>query len=187
MILALIRELETPEQQDLATDIFKKHYTRMLKIAYDVLNNYADAEDAAMDTVRAICLHIDEFEKYSEDEILMLISRCTKNRAIDIYRKNQKNSERFETIDVFEGSDCADSNELLDEMFISRKNNELLLQALQEMDEMYSTPIILQYLKDMTHDAIAEYMNINTSTVAGRIFRGRKILANKIIEMGYER
>ena len=56
-----------------------------------------------------------------------------------------------------------------------------LYKALDELDEMYRTIIILRYFEDMKIEDIAYILDENLNTVKTRLYRGLKILK---IDMG---
>ncbi len=184
MILTFIQTIENDEQRDLATKIFEEQFSYMMATAYDILRNKEDAEDAAMNAMKSICMNIDKFNGYFSNETISLIITYTTHAAIDIYRKNQKNSQRFEAMDVFDGANCVDPDGDIEASVISEENSYMLSKALESLDEMYRTPIIMKYLYGMKHDDIAKQLGIDTVTVTGRVFRGRKMLAERLEKMG---
>ncbi len=182
LLLALIQALESEEERQLVNVIFADQYEHMKSIAYKILNNKEDAEDAAMYTACSICQNIHLFKDYPCQQCVNLISLCVKNSAIDIYRKNKRNSERLEV--MFDNCDAADDTGIPERILLSKENTDTILNAINSLGEMYSAPLLLKYTHDLGNEDIARLLNIDKGTVAGRLFRGRKMLAQILTKEG---
>ncbi len=182
MILAFIQTIESKEDQDLAGRIFTEQISNMKRIAYSILHNDYDTEDAVMNAVKSICQNIQSFESYDSPETLMLISIYTKNAAIDIYRKNKRNSEYLQSI--HDNIVIQDYAEIPENFVLSNENTKELINAIKSLDQMYRDPLLLKCKHGMKYDEIARILNIDAGTVAGRIFRARKQLLKILNERG---
>ncbi len=180
MILAFIQAIENEEQKKIAEKIFEEQYSRMKTIAYSILNNREDTEDAAMTAIHSICDNITEFEDYASPLSIALICIYTRNAAIDIYRKNRKNSANLQYMN--ENTVCADFTDIPEDIVITEENTQRLLEAIKSLDDMYRIPLIMKYVYSMKHDAIGKHLNIDAGTVSGRVFRARQQLAKILTE-----
>ncbi len=179
MILPFLYLLKTEEEQDLVEKIFEEQFSRMTAIAYKILNNKQDAEDAAMNTMHSICKNIEMFYDYDSPRVVNLISVCTRNSAIDIYRANKRDAENLATMD--EGFNTNyESQESMEKYFIDKEQSDNLFAAIESLDDTYKIPILLQYTCDLNQNQIGKILGIEANTVANRNFRARKMLYKKL-------
>lgn len=66
--LYILNTLETEEQRITAGILFKKYQNAMYWIAFNILKNDMDAEDAVMKAAENICANIDDFFTFFHDE-----------------------------------------------------------------------------------------------------------------------
>lgn len=190
MLLLLIQEISNDEECDAITQIFNLYYPRMKNVAYDVLRNPQDAEDAAMNAIKYMCRHPGMFVEYKSPQTISLIMLCTKTSAIDMFRTNRRRSQFIFSLDGVDEETRNIIEEIPDpdipsEIIISQENREMLSEAIDSLDEIYRTPILLRYNHQMKNTEIAELLNIDVNKVNNRIFRAKKILGQKIKDLGY--
>ncbi len=187
MILALIQNIENEDEQDAINELFNTYFPRMQKFAFDILNNTQDAEDAAMEAMRYICLHAENFVEYKSQKTIGLIFICVRSASIDLYRRKQKRNELFTSIDCFDGNSqyVPEEDQSLSDIAICDENRACINKALSELEDMYRIPILMKYNYRMKNKEIAQFLNIDVNTVNGRIFRAKKLLKEKLKELGY--
>lgn len=186
MISSLLATIETEEEYHAIDQIFRLYHKKMLAIALAVVHNQADAEDAVMTTVKYMCDHPQRFLDYESSKTIGLIYTKTKWTAIDIFRKNQKNSERLAALcENMESSACDTTKEDLLDVLINAENKELLHKALRSLSLDYQIPIVLKYFHQMKSHEIAEFMGLTEDAVDVRIHRGKSMLKERCISMGY--
>lgn len=187
MILELIQIIENDEERDAINELFNTYFSKMQSAAYGILNNKQDSEDAAMEAMKYICEHADNFVNYKDPGTISLIFICVRSASIDIYRKKQRKNEMFisaDQIDIdYQGVFGEDVS--LDDIMICKETRELMNRALDQLDDMYKIPILLKYNYQMKNKDISELLKIDTNTVNGRIFRAKKLLKEKMQVLGY--
>ncbi len=142
-------------------------YSKMLfRIAFTVLHNGADAEDAVQDVFIRLIDRQPVFRD-SEHEKAWLI-RVTVNTSRNIRKKNAR-SESEREIGVQ----------------IARSDAESLLSAVLELPEKYSTVLHLYYYEDLPIRDIASILRLPAATVGTRLARGRAVLKEKLKGDGY--
>ncbi len=182
MIPAFILAIETEEERKLAEIIFDEQFSHMIKITYDILKNQHDAEDAAMNAVKSICDNINKFSDYNSPNSVSLISTYAKNAAIDIYRKNRRNAAKLQCI--HENIDITDYADIPEDFVLSEENYKMIFDAIYSLEDMYRAPLIMLFSYKMKREDIGKILNIDSNTVSGRVFRGRKKLAKILNERG---
>lgn len=79
--LYILNTLETEEQRITAGILFKKYQNAMYWIAFNILKNDMDAEDAVMKAAENICANIDDFFTMNENDTKLFVSsHCKKCR-----------------------------------------------------------------------------------------------------------
>jgi RNA polymerase sigma-70 factor (ECF subfamily) len=63
---------------------------------------------------------------------------------------------------------------------------EKLQQALNELPELFRTPIILYYFEDFSYRDIAEQMELPIGTVMSRLARAKAFLRSRLLPPGEE-
>lgn len=96
----------------------------MYSIAYKILHNHNDTEDAIQDALIKIHLNIEKFYKLQTDELCLLIVIYTKNTAKDLYKRSSKRQTISLTYDE-DGEErdfeILDESPDLDEIVINRE------------------------------------------------------------------
>lgn len=190
MILTIIQTIENETERDAITAIFNEHFPKMLAVAYDILKNKQDAEDAAMNAMKYMCEHPENFTDYMSKKAINLVFLCTKSAAIDIYRKNQRRSKlliSYESWIEETSPDDYETPDLFTNILINQETKQALAEAIEKLDDMYKFPIVLKYNYQMKNHEIADLLHIDVNTVNGRIFRAKKILQQKLKDAGCER
>lgn len=182
MIIELMQIIQNDDERNAVNEIFQKYFPKMQTVAYNILNNKQDAEDAAMDVMKYICEHAENFVDYKSQNTISFIFICVKNNAINIYRKNRRKSEVFISADYtdIDYEEYIQEDKSLFEISINEENKDALSKAIDELDDMYKTPILLKYNYQMKNKDIAKVLDIDTNTVNGRIFRAKKLLKENI-------
>ncbi|MBE6576906.1 MAG: RNA polymerase sigma factor [Ruminococcaceae bacterium] len=187
MILSLLQIIENDEERNAINELFNTYFPKMQSVAYGILNNTQDAEDAAMETMEYICEHADDFVDYKDYKTLGKIFMCVKTTAIDMYRRNQRKNKLFICTDHFEGDfqTLFEEDQSLSDIMISKETNEILSKSLDQLEDMYKIPILLKYNYHMKNKDIAKLLKVDTNTVNGRIFRAKKLIKENMYALGY--
>lgn len=76
--LPILNTLETEEQRITAGILFEKYQNAMYWIAFNILKNDMDAEDAVMKAAENICANIDDFFTMNENDTKLFVSSIVK-------------------------------------------------------------------------------------------------------------
>lgn len=188
MILTYILSIEDDEKREIVENIYNLYYKKMYSVAFGILNNMHDSEDAVQDAFFNITFTYDLFRKPREKATATLVYIYTRNAAINIYNKNKRHSRVVELVDSVDKSiyDIADDEDV-SKIAIDNETSRLVSDAIDQLDEMYRDVIIMKYYYNMKNIEIAKVLDKDTNTVAGRLFRARAKLKEKLGDEVYER
>ena len=109
------------------------------------------------------------------------IYRIAHNEAISWYRKLQSRPEGYL---VSEGDDIvkliAADTESPEAIFDQTVSNELLLRALEQLDDKYREVLILRYFEHLEYEDISDVLQVPTGTVGTLVHRAKKQLKQKL-------
>ena len=183
-IPAFISAIDTPEEHDAVERMFHEHYRRMWCVAFSVLRNDSDAEDAVMSVFESIAKSPSKYICENFDEQAALLYMVVKNRAIDLYR--HKDVIRRHTVMEKEiGASSDQDAEPPATLLIDEETKAAMWRAMQALDEECRTPLVLKYYYGFTNHEICDLLQINYNTVNGRIFRAKKLLKMALKKQGY--
>ena len=188
MILALIQTIESDDERAVVERIFHQYYKFMMAKANGILNNYHDAEDAVMETFRSITENVKLFMNLDRDETAALVSICTKNVAINMYRRKKKQQEIFDlSEDIEDLRACGDPSQDPQALIINDETIGLVQDAVDRLEDRYKDVIVLKYYYHMRNVEIANVLRLEQNTVNSHIFRAKNKLKEIIGAEGYER
>ncbi|MBR2020537.1 MAG: RNA polymerase sigma factor [Clostridia bacterium] len=189
MLELFLLSIDTPEQNSKVEAIYINYYDKMVQVAYRILKNMPDSEDAAMNALMKICKDPERHIHYEdENDLKAMLYTITEHKAIDCFRKNRRSRKKTVPLDedlaggIFE---LEDPEQDLAEIAIREENKNTLVSAIEELDVMYRAPLLLKYKYDYNTAKIADYLDITASTVHVRLHRAKKLLRKKLLERGY--
>ncbi len=189
MILELIQAIENDAEREVVERIFHRYYKYMMVKANGILKNHHDAEDAVMEAFRCISENVKTFMGLGRDETAALVSIYTRNVAINMYHRKQKQQEIFDMSveaetcqacgDPFQGNPQA--------IVVNDETIDLVRDALNQLNDKHKEVIILKYFYHMKNVEIADILRLEVNTVNSHLFRAKTRLKEIIGEEGYAR
>ena len=175
-MIAIFNLLEDKAERNLAEAIYKKHKKAMYGVAYSILKNSADAEDAVMDAVYKIINNISKFDSEASEKTRSLVMIIVRNVALNKYNYN-KSHVMAALEDAESGLYTEESPE---EFFCNAESYEKLLLCIRALEPIYRDVILLKYLYGYANLEISSMLGISEATVRVRLMRGKKLLKNKL-------
>lgn len=154
--------------------LINEHGPAMYRLARSIMGDGALAEDVVQESLlkawqAAGTLH--------EDSALRAWAlRITHNTAISTLRKRREELRDPNTLP--EGSQGAST----DRQVAGRMMVDELMVALETLDPLTRSIVILREVEDMAYEDIAEALDIPLPTVKTRLFRARKLLAHRLAD-----
>ena len=138
------------------TTLSAEYMPALFRMAYSIVGNRADAEDAVQQALMKAWLHREKARPGLERPWMM---RILVNESRSILRKRRCTLPLEElTLAAPESPDTA------------------LQEAIHALPESLRTPLLLKYMEGMTEKEVAAAMRLPVSSVKGRLFRARKQL-----------
>lgn len=151
--------------------LVRAHLPRAYSIARRVLNNQADAEEAAQDAFTKIWVHAADW-KEGKAKFTTWLYRIVVNAALDMARKKKLPTTNDETVMAMQ-ADGADS---IEERLVVEDDHEALHDALESLTAQQRAAVSLCYFEEMTNPEAAKAMGINIKALEGLLVRARKTL-----------
>lgn len=169
-------------------DILYTYQNKVYNQAFRMLGNAEDAEEASSDIFLKIYHSLEDFR--GDSKMSTWIYRIASNVCISRLRKKQLDIRSLDepigdddnaTLADLVASDDATPESIME----SEEMAEMVRSKVNELHPDWAMAISLYHFDDLTYDEIAEIMEIPKATVATYIFRGRKQLAKKLMNMIY--
>lgn len=167
---------------------FELLFTKYEKYIYKICYSYTYKKEDALDLVQDIFIRIyKSFEKVDPDKpILPWIRKITVNACLN-YRRDNKEPDVSINSGWEEDNSIEESipgNVTLEEEVIYMDTKKVLEVSIKELPEDVRMAVILRHIKDMSYNDIAQVMRCPVGTIKTYIFRGRRMLKEKLLQKG---
>lgn len=159
--------------------LVERYEKPIYNIAYRVVNNSEDAMDITQNIFLKAYQNIGSFD--TSRKFFSWLYRIAVNESIN-YSKLKHLAHEIDTDRVLPEKGlnpeqhCAQS-----------EIHSYLQQAIESLDFKYKTAIVLKHFHGLSYKEMSEILDVPEKTVKSRLFTGRKLLKNMLIERGYAR
>lgn len=174
-MLPIFLAIENDSERQLAERLYLTYKSKMYNIAYSILHNKEDAEDAVMDAVCKIVDNVSVFlniERNKTDSLIVIIIR---NTAVNRYHYNKRRAHA--PLDELDNCLIDETPSPL-EIMIEEEQYNALLDKLRSLEPIYKDILLLKYLYNYDNATIASLTGVAESTVRVRLMRARLLLEN---------
>lgn len=155
---------------------------KIFHLAYRMLGNKQEAEDAVQDTFLRVYNNLDRYDE--NQKFSTWIFRIGTNLCIDRLRKRKPTYSLDAEMPDSEGNDfyamLASKDELPVDQIVLSETQQVIRRAIQTLPEKYKSVVILRYLHDMSLQEIGDVLGMPVTTVKTRVHRGREYLRKKL-------
>jgi RNA polymerase sigma-70 factor (ECF subfamily) len=160
--------------------LVEKYQKPVYSVCYRMLGTPTAAEDAAQEAFIRAYQALDRYDP--ERSFATWILSIASNYSIDQLRKKKvtilsMDSEKHAWLAP------PDPGPSPEKATLEREKNALVQNILAELNETDRAAVILQYWHDYSYEEIAETLDLSSSAVKSRLFRARKLMAEKWQEM----
>lgn len=177
-MLMYLMFLESDEEKKTFEQIYKDNYLYMYHVAFKMLGQQMDAENAVHETFLSIAEHYKKYSKLSCREMTGLCVTIVKHKSIDILRKARHLSdEEVEKLVLYN-----ETKEYEPEVIVEqREEKQKLIRIMKQMPETLRIVLDLKYFYDYSNREIAKILEISNKTVEMRMYRA-KIKMRELLE-----
>lgn len=168
-------------QQEALHDLFLTSREKFVRIAYRILCNSEDAEDAVQDAFLSACRSLREFEGRSS--VATWFTRIVMNAALMVRRKREKLGLRPLNEFCVEGSvffaeiPDVQPNPELD--YSRRESFQMLDVLLDKLNPLLREAVTMTYYQELSTLEASSVLGVPPSTFKARLFRGRRLLQQR--------
>ncbi|MBW8351161.1 RNA polymerase sigma factor [Bacillus sp. IITD106] len=158
-------------------ELYELYEQKIYYVAFSVLNNIQQAEDTVQETFITLYQHLEKVRSMNTQELKRYILRITKNKAIDIYRKNKRHELFLEEYQR-ESPEAVDENiEKWEQNVMSEVQIDTLLTTL---NDSYKQVFKYKVFYNLNYREISKLMGITEVNVRKQYERARKRILNII-------
>lgn len=153
----------------MAGEIFNQlvdaHYTPLFRFALSLTKNPSDAGDLTQQTF---------FIWAKQGHALREESKAKSWLFTTLYREFLRGRRRAERVTALEDLGPAEADPPAPAVdVVTGMDASLVVEALQEVDEVYRAPLTLFYMQDFSYKEIADMLEVPIGTVMSRLSRGK--------------
>lgn len=165
-------------------ELYELYEQPMYRIAYSILHQVQQAEDAVHDAFVAIMQSKAVIKDVESVETKHFVIQTIKNTAINRYRKNMKDSKYFTELDD-KASQIPDGKNEVEEQIEQIEYAEEVNSLLSGLSESEREILLLRCFDELSFKEISQRLNLSEAAVRKRYERARKAAKQQKGVMNY--
>lgn len=168
-------QIATATAGDAVETLVREHARFVYKVAYSVLRNHHDAEDATQETFIRVMRHADKVSQMPDQR--PWLARVAWRIAVDRIRQRgtQPMDEVGEAVEQLRSTGTG-----AEQLVIGQQMVSLLERLVERLPRDFRDVVALSTVQEMTSAEIAQVLEIPEVTVRTRLLRARKLLREKM-------
>ena len=175
----LIAEARAGDKESFS-QLVEKYQKPVFSVCYRMLGTPTAAEDAAQEAFIRAYQALDRYDP--ERSFATWILSIASNYSIDQLRKKKVTILSMDS-DKHAWLAPPDPGPSPEKAAMDKEKSALVQAILAELNETDRAAVILQYWHEYSYEEIAETLDLSSSAVKSRLFRARKLMAEKWQEM----
>lgn len=160
-------------QNNMLAQLYDAYENKMYSIAYSILNNVEQSEDAVHDAFIKLIPHLSTIQRIESIKTKRLVVYTIKNIAIDLYRRNRKETQLF-IKEVEEKVTSENQNGIPSVKTV--EDRHMITQLLSKLPSKYREIIQYRCFYELSYREISSLLNISGDVAAKRYERARKMV-----------
>ncbi len=150
---------------DAFTQLVDAHYAALYRFALSLTRNSSDACDLTQQTFFIWARKGDQLREEAKAKSWLFTT---------LYREFLRGRRRAEHVTALEDLPPGENDPAAPEVdLVTGMDAGLVVEALQEVDEVYRVPLTLFYLEELAYKEIADALEVPIGTVMSRLSRGK--------------
>lgn len=170
-MMMYLAAIDDPEEKSKFICLYHKYMKLMYRVAYDILQNHQDAEDAVQQAFMAVIPHLHKIKNSSCPETRSYLVIIVERKSIDILRTRKK-TEHVTYLEEAAG------------VSVPPPGDGVLADAMARLPRDQRQALLLRYDNGFTTREIAKMFGITQSGVRKLLARGKKALLAVLEEEG---
>ncbi len=158
--------------------LVREHSRLVYRIAYAVLRQHHDAEDATQETFLRVWRY--QAKLAGVDDPKTWLARIAWRVAVDRSRQRVRTSEVALEDKGHSAADLASAEAQADQSLQGAQVSAALEKLIAALPKKLCEPLILSTIEEMSPREVAATLGINEAAVRSRVFRARQILKEKL-------
>lgn len=179
------------EDEEILEQLYNTYKDSLFYTALKILRDAPEAENIVHDTFLILAENLERIDEVKDKKTWNYIVTILKNGCFDWLRKRKhyQYMEESETFGISEGVDKKEDifKNHLEEDVIAGEEQEILMNLIMNLKYPYKEILYLQYYNEMGSREIGKILALSPENVRQIARRARKILKEKMIEMGYDK
>jgi len=163
----------TVDSTETITALVAEYSATLYRVAYSVMRNGAEAEDAVQEAFLRVLKHRNKLGEIRDVRVWLI--RITWNVVLDRKRRGKTRPENDDIADFARVLPSADRR--VDEEIISSQEHARILALIDRLPPKERQALLLSAVEELTTAQIASALGTTESSVRSRIFRARRELS----------
>ena len=155
--------------------IIEAYQTPVYNLAYRMLSNSGEAEEAAQEAFIRAYTRLDSYNPNHKFSTWLL--SITSNYCIDQIRKRRALLLSIDEPIAPHPALMSDKDKAPESQLVNSQQKDMVQSLLDGLEPDYRQAVVLRYWHELSYDEIAEIMDTSVSAIKSRLFRARKQLA----------
>jgi RNA polymerase sigma-70 factor (ECF subfamily) len=170
---AVTDEARTRAEEETLAALVSQYSGTLYRVAFSVLRNSADAEDAVQEAFLRVLRHRDTLDEIRDQRVWLI--RIVWNIVLD---RKRRAKTRPETDDVAELARVLPSDGLTaEEIAAAAQHHAHVLACVEQLPPKERQVLMLSAFEELSSVEIASVLSITESSVRSRLFRARNLVA----------
>lgn len=155
--------------------IVESYQVPVYNLAYRMLGNEAEAEDAAQETFLRAYTQLHTYRP--EHKLSTWLLSIASHYCVDRLRRRRFTWVSVDEEPIQQMLESFADDQAPEQALLAAEESDRVQAMLDSLDPMYRTPLILRYWYDLSYQEIAQTLKITEAAVKTRLHRGRQQLA----------
>jgi RNA polymerase sigma-70 factor (ECF subfamily) len=170
---AVSDETRQHTEEEALAGLVSQYAGTLYRVAYSVLRNASDAEDAVQEAFMRVLRHRDTLHEVRDQRVWLI--RIVWNIVLD---RKRRAKTRPETDDVAELARVLPAGGMsADERVAAAQHHAHVLASVEQLPAKERQVLMLSAFEELTSVEIAEVLGVTESSVRSRLFRARNLMA----------